>query len=182
MTIEAVSRPTVVLAPDRPGHWYDNGALLSALTVTIGARSLAICGDRCVWVRMPADNQHWTVSPSHEDGFVGLAASQFGRVGFDLCHPGRVRSVRSALALAMSLTERPLVDPATCPPSLAVGVWTAIEAVAKCTGVGVFPASRRPQLSSVDPPMVQGIALHVRWYAGLVGCLACAVPEGLGVR
>lgn len=163
----------IVLAADRPGHWYDNSDLLTRAAATLGWPRIAVAGPDLVTGRdgVQRSTQAW-VCASHEAGVVGLAIRPAGPVGFDLCDSRRADSVRSALPLVLSPTEDELVGPSDLAGTGPARLWAAVEALAKLAGVGVLEVRRRPSLTRVMPPRAAGVSLRAGGFGPLIGCLA----------
>lgn len=166
----------VVTAADRPGHWYDNRSLLERAATVLRVATVHVRSPRLLAWRGPRGWVEARVSAAHEAGRVGLAIGAVPRLGFDLCDPARVASVRSALPLVLTTTERTLPGAQAMSALGVVRVWAAIEALAKCCGVGVVHRDQRVPLTSLGPLRADGARLWVGRLDGLVACAALAGP------
>ena len=188
-----VGRAIVVIAPDRPGHWTDNPALLERLAAALaapGARRgrVEVVDRTLVRVTGRVGTEHRRVSASHEAGRVGLAvhptAGPDGAIGFDLCADRRVASIRSALPLVLTPAEQALLpDPGGTPGSSPLGdgpaqlaVWTAVEALTKLARGRLLSPAGRPRLTSLRPPLAAGVSLIHRCLGDLTCCVAIPSP------
>ncbi|QGF24181.1 hypothetical protein [Raineyella fluvialis] len=183
--VPRVGRTTVVIAPDRSGHWTDNPELLhrlaEALTGCARGRVGVEAVDRTLLrvTRPGGGSRHLRVSASHEAGRVGVALTTGPGIGFDLCGNGRAASIRSALPLVLSTAERALLPPADAPTTgpqstspAEVVLWTAIEALTKLAGGRLLSPASRPRLTSVAPPLAAGTSLAHGCCGDLTWCAA----------
>lgn len=180
-----VGRAIVVIAPDRPGHWTDNPALLERLAAALaapGARRgrVEVVDRTLVRVTGRDRSRHHRVSASHEAGRVGLAVSPAtdpdSGIGFDLCADRRVASIRSALPLVLTPAERALLGHAIGGGPSHLALWTAVEALTKLARGRLLSPAGRPPLISLSPPHAAGVSLTHRCLGDLTCCVAAPSP------